>query len=234
MQIGSPLPNTSDLIFKQILEGNIEILDTVQELHERSQINMRNVESLGLVALNGSWCYTPKYLHENKHAISYMLGHVLLGPTLNYTTLLTEMTQRVENEMYYGPLRQLRTFLINHDTVSGKTDLRMPDEWTIDFDESLTVADFMGVVEAYVREPQRQAISSFVYEHFYANGLNDKNGAARFAFIGGQMVFVAPDSFAPGVNYKYNMTRIIRFISRPWNHGLDQKNLRAYRSLVNL
>lgn len=234
VNIGSPLPDSGDLILKQILDGSIEILDSVLDLHKHSTVMMRSTKELGIDILSGTWSYTPAYTYENRHPLAYTLGHMMQDPNSTYMELAKELTTRAEQDLFYGPLRKLRAFLINHDTVTGKTDLRMPDEWTVDIDEAMTMRDFMGVVEGYVQSEQRKEISSTIFEKYYAAGESNTQPKVRLIFSEGKLHIVEPDRFIPGANMMFPMTPIFKIVSRPWEHGLTQKVLKVYRSLVNL
>lgn len=95
MQIGSPLPNHKDLISKQLIEGQIEFLSGIADLHEHSAVQMRNPRSLGLDVLNGTWVYTPRYMYENRHPLSYTFGHMQHGgDEEGYVTLLKTLAQK--------------------------------------------------------------------------------------------------------------------------------------------
>lgn len=234
INIGSPLPESGDLIYKQILDGSIEILDSTLDLHRQSNVVLRNTKELGINILNGVWTYTPQYTYENRHPLAYTFGHMMADPNSTYQDLAKELTTKAEQDMFYAPLRKLRAFIINHDTVTGKTDLRMPDAWIVNIDAALTMRDFMGVVEGYVQSEQRQEISAVVFEKYYATGESTKNSKARLLFSGGKLVMVDPDRHTAGTANLFDMTSIFKFVSRPWNHGLTQEHFRAYRKLVNL
>ncbi|QZE57282.1 hypothetical protein MPK71_gp073 [Erwinia phage pEa_SNUABM_1] len=234
INIGSPLPDSGDLIFKQILDGSIEILDSTLDLHKQSSVLLRSTKELGIDILNGTWTYTPQYTYENRHPLAYTFGHMMADPKSTYQDLAKELTTKAEQDMFYAPLRKLRAFMINHDTVTGKTDLRMPDAWVVKIDETLTMRDFMGVVEGYVQSEQRQEISAVVFEKYYATGESTKEAKARLVFRDDKLHIVDYDRFIPGVNMMFPMTSIFKFISRPWDHGMTQSVFKLYRSLVNL
>jgi len=234
INIGSPLPDSGDLIYKQILDGSIEILDSTLDLHRQSNVVLRNTKELGIDILNGVWTYTPKYTYENRHPLAYTFGQMMADPNSTYQDLAKELTTKAEQDMFYAPLRKLRAFIINHDTVTGKTDLRMPDAWIVNIDAALTMRDFMGVVEGYVQSKQRQEVADVVFEKYYATGESTKNSKARLLFSGGTVVMVDPDRHTAGTANMFDMTPIFKFVSRPWNHGLTQNHLRTYRKLVNL
>lgn len=234
INIGSPLPDSGDLIFKQILDGSIEILDSTLDLHKHSSVMMRTTKELGIDILNGTWVYTPKYTYENRHPLAYTFGHIMANPQSTYQELSKELATKAEQDLFYAPLRKLRAFLINHDTVTGKTDLRMPDAWIVNIDDALNMRDFMGVVEGYVQSEQRQEISSVVFEKYYATGESTHTVKARLLFSGGSLTLVNPERHLAGTANLFDMTPVFKFISRPWDHGLTQEHFRAYRKLVNL
>lgn len=234
INIGSPLPESGALIYKQILDGSIEILDSTLDLHRQSSVVLRNTKELGIDMLNGVWTYTPQYTYENRHPLAYTFGHMMADPKSTYQDLARELTTKAEQDMFYAPLRKLRAFLINHDTVTGKTDLRMPDAWIVNIDAALTMRDFMGVVEGYVQSEQRQEVADVVFEKYYATGESTKNSKARLLFSGGTLVMVDPDRHTAGTANLFDMTSIFKFVSRPWDHGLTQEHFRTYRKLVNL
>lgn len=234
MQIGSPLPNSSDAIARQILDGQIEILSGSLELHGRSTVTLRNTEQLGLNMLNGSWSYTPKYMYENKHQISYLFGLAQNPEDGGYNELLKALSYKAEQEFLFAPLRQVRSFLLNHDKITGRTNLRMPDDWTVVVDDSLKMTDFMGIIEGYVQSEQRQAVASVIFEQFYAASRDTTVVNVRLLFSEGRLTIMDNDRPIQGADMLFNMTPIIKFISRPWNHGLTQEHFRAYRKLVNL
>lgn len=234
MQIGSPLPEHKNLIAQQLIEGQIEFLNKQQDLHNQSNVVLRSVKDIGIDALNGTWVYTPQYMYDNRHPISYTLGHMLEPMAGGYCELLATLTQKAEHEMYFGPLIVIRKFLIRHDSVSGKTDLRMPDDWAVRIDDDLKMRDFMGVIEGYVTSTQRQEIASVVFEKYYATGVSTEDLPVRLLFSDGRLTLVDTERKIPGADLLFDMTPIVRFISRPYDHGLTQKSFRAYRSLVNL
>lgn len=235
INIGSPLPDSSDLIFKQILDGSIEILDSTLDLHKQSSVLLRNTKELGIDILNGTWTYTPKYTYENRHPLAYTFGHMMADPNSTYQELAKELTSKAEQDLFYGPLRKLRAFLINHDTATGKTNLRLPDAWEVRIDDNLNMRDFMGIVEGYVATQMRQEISALVYERYYASGDTAKDAKARLLISNGKVNMVDPErNYTVCAATLFDMTPVFKFISRPWDHGLTQEHLRAYRKLVNL
>ena len=234
MQIGSPLPEHKNLIAQQLIEGQIEFLNKQQDLHNQSNVMLRSVKDIGIDVLNGTWVYTPQYMYENRHPISYTLGHMLEAAAGGYCELLTALTQKAEHEMYFGPLITVRKFLIRHDSVSGKTDFRMPDKWQVTVGVDFSMSDFMGVIEGYVNGEQRQQISEVVFEQFYATGKDRRKADTRLLFSNGLLTIREDDRPIAGTEGLFDMTPIVRFISRPYDHGMTQKSFRAYRSLVNL
>ncbi|QZE59983.1 hypothetical protein pEaSNUABM35_00066 [Erwinia phage pEa_SNUABM_35] len=235
MQIGSPLPDHKDLISKQLIEGQIEFLSGIADLHEHSAVQMRNPRSLGLDVLNGTWVYTPRYMYENRHPLSYTFGHMQHGGNEEgYVTLLKTLAQKAEQEFYYGPLLAVRKFLIQHDKVSGKTDLLMPDSWSVVIDDDLKMSDFMGVIEGYVQSDQRRAICSAVYEQYYATLRSHSDLPVRLMFSQNKLILVDAGAALVGAGSLFDLTPIMRFISNPKGHGLTQEIFRAYRKLVNL
>lgn len=234
INIGSPLPDSGDLIFKQILDGSIEILDSTLDLHKHSSVTLRSTKELGVDMLNGTWVYTPKYTYENKHPLAYTFGHIVADPNSTYQDLAKAIAAKAEHDLFYAPMRKLRAFLINHDTAKGKTELRLPDAWVVNIDDALTMRDFMGVVEGYVQTKQRQEISSTVFEKYYATGESTNIVKARLLYSGDSLLLVNPERHTAGMSNLFDMTPVFKFISRPWNHGLTQEHLRAYRKLVNL
>lgn len=234
INIGSPLPDSADLIYKQILDGSIEILDSTLDLHRHSSVVLRSTKELGVDLLNGTWTYTPKYTYENRHPLAYTFGHVLADPNATYTDLSKAIAAKAEQDLFYAPLRKLRAFLINHDPVTAKTELRMPEAWIVNIDDALNMRDFMGVVEGYVHSGPRQEISSVVFEKYYATGESMRNSKARLLFSGGSLIVVDQDRHTAGTANLFDMTPVCKFITQPWDHGLTQEHLRAYRKLVNL
>lgn len=234
MQIGSPLPDSKVTIAKQLIDGQIEFMDNLLCLHNQSDVVLRNTRSLGMNMLNGSWTYTPQYTYENKHPISYCLGHTQNGADSGYESLMRSLTQKAEQEFYYGPLALVRKFLIQHNSESGRTNLVLPDDWTVRIDDNLNMRDFMGVIEGYVNSDQRQEIASVVFERYYATGVNTRDLPVRLLFSEGRLTLIDTERQVVGADMLFNLTSIIRFISNPYGHGLTQEIFRAYRKLVNL
>ena len=233
MQIGSPLPDSKELIAKQLRDGTIEFLSSVEELDALSSVTLRSVSELGLDALNGTWCYSPKYMYETRHPVSYTFGHAQALQIGGYPDLLHTMAQRAAQEFYYGPLGIIRKFLIQHEPKTGKTDLKLPDKWSVVIDDTLKMQDFMGVIEGYVSTKQRQIIAAAVYDQFYADNQKSTQPIRLVYKEFGVMLYPADDTKIRG-RATFDMTPIIRFISNPKGHGLTQEIFRAYRKLVNL
>ena len=234
MQIGSPLPDHKDLIAKQLRDGTIEFLSGTEELNALSSITLRSVPELGLNVLNGTWSYSPKYMYETRMPVSYTFGHMIPVEVGGYSDLLHTMVQKAEQEFYYGPLVVVRKFLIQHDKVSGKTDLMMPSAWSVVINDDLKMADFMGVIEGYVQSEQRQAICSAVYEQYYATLRSHSDLPVRLLFSQNKLTLVDASAALVGAGSLFDLTPIMRFISNPKNHGLNQEIFKAYRKLVNL
>ncbi|AWY08349.1 hypothetical protein HOT49_gp071 [Erwinia phage vB_EamM_Alexandra] len=235
MQIGSPLPDHKDLVSKQLIDGQIEFLSGIADLHEHSAVQLRNTCSIGLDSLNGTWIYTPRYMYENRHPLSYTFGHMQHGgDEEGYVALLKTLAQKAEHEFYYGPLIAVRKFLIQHDKVSGKTDLMMPDAWSVVINDDLKMADFMGVIEGYVQSEQRQIICAAVYEQYYSTLRNNSDLPVRLLFSRNKLTLVDAGAALVGAGSLFDLTPIMRFISNPKGHGLTQEIFRAYRKLVNL
>lgn len=233
MQIGSPLPDSKELIAKQLRDGTIEFLSGVEELDALSTVTLRSVNELGLDALNGTWCYSPKYMYETRHPVSYTFGHTQAIQIGGYPDLLHTMAQKAAQEFYYGPLGIIRKFLIQHEPQTGKTDLKLPDKWCVVIDDSLKMQDFMGVIEGYVNKNQRQIIAAAIYNQFYTDTQMAAQPVRLVYKKFGVMLYPADDTKIRGFP-TFDMTPIIRFISNPKGHGLTQEIFRAYRKLVNL
>lgn len=231
IKIGSPLPQACDQIFNQIINGTIEILNDLNDLHLHSSVALRSGKELGLDVLNGSWNFTPTYMDKTSCPMSYSLGHTIPTEQGNFTDLLRSLAQKAEKEMFFNPLWRLRGFILNHDTVTGKTDLSMPKDWLINIDESMRLNDFMALVESYVNSDVRKQITAKVYELFTIS----PDVVARIACIDGEVVHLERE---PKVKYgrafAYNMTPIFKFLNHPCGHNLTQDKFTTYRKLVNL
>lgn len=236
MNIGSPLLDSGDAICKQILAKEIEIPQNLWHLHTNSRVEIRAVKDLGVDMLQGSWLYTPRYIDKKQNAISYSIGHIE-QPTDNQrgmVSLMNLLANKAEQDLYYSPLRVLRKFLINHDRVSGSTDFRLPESWSLIIDESLSVHHVMGVIEGYVNGEQRTKIGGAVYE---ALGCVVDNNTTPFAL---RLLCVQGDVYTLPIEHPvqgpklFDLTPLVRFIHHPIDHGLTLEVLNEYRSLVNL
>ncbi|QZE58975.1 hypothetical protein pEaSNUABM22_00072 [Erwinia phage pEa_SNUABM_22] len=233
MRIGSPLPDSKELIAKQLRDGTIEFLSGVDALDALSTVTLRSASEIGLDVLNGTWCFSPKYMYETRHPVSYTFGHTQAKEIGGYSDLLHTMVQKAAQEFYYGPLGLIRKFLIQHEAQTGKTDLLLPQEWSVVIDDNLKMQDFLGVIEGYVRGNARQAVAAAVYEQFYSDTQNPTRPVRLVYKRSGVWIYPADDTKIRGRG-QFDMTPIIRFISNPRGHGLNQEIFKAYRALVNL
>lgn len=233
MKIGSPLPDSKELIAKQLRDGTIEFLSGLEELDALSSVTLRSASEIGLNVLNGTWCYSPKYMYETRHPVSYTFGHTQPVEMGGYNSLLHTMMQKAAQEFFYGPLGIIRKFLIQHEAKTGKTDLLLPEQWSVVIDDNLKMQDFMGVIEGYVLGNARQAVIEAVYEQFYADTQNPTRPVRLVYKPFNVIIYPAEDTKIRG-RERFDMTPIFRFISNPRGHGLNQEIFKAYRKLVNL
>lgn len=232
MQIGSPLPDSKELIAKQLRDGIIEFLSGPEELDALSSITLRSASEIGLDMLNGTWCYSPKYMYETRLPVSYTFGHAQAIQIGGYHDLLHTMVQKAAQEFYYGPLGIIRKFLIQHEPQTGKTNFALPEQWSVTIDDRLKMSDFLGVFEGYVNTEQRQIVSAAVYEQFYSDSGNTSR-PVRIVYKD-NAVLILPEGAKVRGRDLFDLTPIVRFISNPKDHGLTQEIFKAYRALVNL
>ncbi|QZE59314.1 hypothetical protein MPK66_gp070 [Erwinia phage pEa_SNUABM_2] len=232
MQIGSPLPDHKDLIAKQLRDGTIEFLSGTEELDALSSITLRSVSELGLDVLNGTWCYSPEYMYETRMPVSYTFGHMIPVEVGGYSDLLHTMMQKAAQEFYYGPMGLIRKFLIQHEASTGKTDLKLPRSWSVVINDDLKMRDFLGVIEGYVQGEVRQSVATAVYEQYHSD-IENPTRHVRLVCKDDAVLLLPIDS-KTDISSAFDMTTILRFISNPKGHGLNQEIFKAYRARVNL
>lgn len=235
LSIGSPLPNSSDLIAQQMINGQIEVMNNLWSLHNYSSVVLRSTPELGKELLNGSWTFTPPYVEKQKHPLSYVLGHMQSIPGRGYNDLMIDLCTKAEQEFYYGPLRALRRFILNENKPNDREQLKLPDFWYVNLDKT-DARNVIGVVNQYCTGMPCIAkdCSSALYLYLAdcadtsldvieeSHILVSSKGSAKVLY-----------GHAPDVGY-VDMTSIFNFLCSPFEHGLKQDILQQYRKAVNL
>lgn len=237
LSIGSPLPNSSDLIAQQMLNGQIEIMDSLWWLHNNSVATLRSTKDMGVDILNGSWTFTPTYVEKQKHPLSYALGYMLDKPGEGFNALMTELCSRAEQEFYYGPLRALRAFILNEKpNATDRPQLKLPDLWYVDLTK-VDVRSLIGGINEYcfgmpcIAQEHTGNLYAFIADKSDAS-LDTLEGTPLFISEKGRSrVWYGTIAFP---QYFVDMTSIFNFLCSPFEHGLKQDILQQYRKSVNL
>lgn len=239
MQIGSPLPDLREELGKALIEGHIEIMSTLWDLHNNSTVQLRGTKELDLDLLNGSWHYTPVYLQSHMTKLSYTIGEMQqpYEQDVGYGALLKQLCTRAEQDFYFYPLAVLRSNILNHEPKSGKTNFILPKAFYLNFNDKLQIRNVIEIVEHYVDHDRGLPIVQHLYSYIGSCGdigecgSNVQEGNNYSIFVDGATVHRANDNFRATVD-AVDLSPVFRLIRHPVGHGLNQATYQKYKQAI--
>lgn len=234
--IGSPLPDYQEQLKEDIIAGRIELLQNLFDFNQCSQVTLRSAKEIGIDCLNSRWVFTPTYLDGRSTPLSYSLGFTNPDPKDTYIGTLRQINTQAEQAFYYGPLRALRAHLIRHDDVSGKTCMPLPENWYVNLSGTFTDRKLTEVLEMFCM-PNAVATKFLrtYYEHIFEFGWKHQDSDTDTKTT--QVICACGDVRildTPVVLDKsfIDLTNLFRFVLCPFDHGLDQEQIRRYKDSV--